>query len=105
MAKKDYYEVLGLSRTASEDEIKRAYKKLAMKHHPDRNPGDHTAEVRFKDAKEAYEVLSDADKRAAFAEAHAIIQKRLRAFLDIRDDVWADKAAVKALLEPIADVG
>ena len=47
----------------------------------------------------------DADKRAAFAEAHAIIQKRLRAFLDIRDDVWADKAAVKALLEPIADVG
>lgn len=48
---------------------------------------------------------SDADKRAAFAEAHAIIQKRLRAFLDIRDDVWADKAAVKALLEPIADVG
>lgn len=48
---------------------------------------------------------SDADKRVAFAQAHAIIQKRLRAFLDIRDDVWADRAAVKALLEPIADVG
>jgi molecular chaperone DnaJ len=66
MAKKDYYEVLGLSRTASEDEIKRAYKKLAMKHHPDRNPGDATAEDKFKELKEAYEILSDAQKRTAY---------------------------------------
>ncbi|MCI4410332.1 MAG: molecular chaperone DnaJ [Thiotrichales bacterium] len=66
MAKKDYYEVLGLSRTASEDEIKRAYKKLAMKHHPDRNPGDASAEEKFKEVKEAYEVLSDAQKRSAY---------------------------------------
>lgn len=66
MAKKDYYEVLGLSRTASEDEIKRAYKKLAMKHHPDRNPGDASAEEKFKEVKEAYEILSDAQKRSAY---------------------------------------
>lgn len=66
MAKKDYYEVLGLSRTASEDEIKRAYKKLAMKHHPDRNPGDVSAEEKFKEVKEAYEILSDAQKRSAY---------------------------------------
>ena len=66
MAKKDFYEVLGLSRTASEDEIKRAYKKLAMKHHPDRNPGDDSAEDKFKEVKEAYEVLSDAQKRTAY---------------------------------------
>ena len=66
MAKKDYYEVLGLSRTASEDEIKRAYKKLAMKHHPDRNPGDASAEEKFKEIKEAYEILSDAQKRSAY---------------------------------------
>lgn len=66
MAKRDYYEVLGLSKTASEDEIKRAYKKLAMKHHPDRNPGDASAEEKFKEVKEAYEVLSDAQKRSAY---------------------------------------
>jgi len=66
MAKKDYYEVLELSRTASEDEIKRAYKKLAMKHHPDRNPGDASAEEKFKEIKEAYEILSDAQKRSAY---------------------------------------
>ncbi|MBD3766935.1 MAG: molecular chaperone DnaJ [Gammaproteobacteria bacterium] len=66
MAKKDYYEVLGLSRTASEDEIKRAYKKFAMKYHPDRNPGDASAEEKFKEIKEAYEILSDAQKRSAY---------------------------------------
>lgn len=66
MAKKDFYEVLGLSRTASDDEIKRAYKKLAMKYHPDRNQGDASAEERFKEIKEAYEILSDAQKRAAY---------------------------------------
>jgi molecular chaperone DnaJ len=66
MAKKDYYEVLGVARTASEEDIKRAYKKLAMKHHPDRNPGDETAEEKFKEVKEAYEILSDAQKRSAY---------------------------------------
>ena len=66
MAKRDYYTVLGLSRDATEDDIKKAYRKLAMKHHPDRNPDDKHAEPKFKEAKEAYEVLSDARKRAAY---------------------------------------
>src|SRR6476661_7564342 len=65
MAKRDYYTVLGVNRDASDDEIKKAYRKLAMKHHPDRNP-DKSAEDNFKEAKEAYEILSDAKKRAAY---------------------------------------
>lgn len=66
MAKRDYYEVLGVTRTATEVEIKKAYRKLAVQHHPDKNPGDHTAEEKFKEAAEAYAVLSDAQKRAAY---------------------------------------
>jgi len=66
MAKKDYYEVLGVNRDASEDELKKAYRKLAMKWHPDRNPDNPKAEEHFKEAKEAYEVLGDAQKRAAY---------------------------------------
>lgn len=66
MSKADYYEVLGVSREATEQELKSAYRKQALKYHPDRNPGDHTAEEKFKQASEAYQVLSDADKRAAY---------------------------------------
>jgi molecular chaperone DnaJ len=66
MAKRDYYEVLGLPKTASTDEIKKAYRKLAMKFHPDRNPGDKTAEESFKEVGEAYAVLSDDKKRAQY---------------------------------------
>ncbi|MDH3748103.1 MAG: molecular chaperone DnaJ [Gammaproteobacteria bacterium] len=66
MAKRDYYEVLGLSKSASADEIKKAYRRLAMKHHPDRNTEDQSAEAKFKEAKEAYEVLSDQEKRSAY---------------------------------------
>lgn len=66
MAKRDYYEVLGISRDADESEIKKAYRKLAMKYHPDRNAGDAKAEEKFKEAKEAYEILSDASKRTAY---------------------------------------
>jgi molecular chaperone DnaJ len=66
MAKRDYYEILGVNRDASEEDIKKAYRKLAMKHHPDRNPDNPKAEEHFKEAKEAYEVLSEGDKRAAY---------------------------------------
>src|SRR5687767_5558445 len=66
MSKRDYYEVLGVARNASDQEIKSAYRKLALKYHPDRNQGDAHAEERFKEAAEAYAVLADAQKRAAY---------------------------------------
>ncbi|WP_297484894.1 molecular chaperone DnaJ [Ferrovum sp.] len=66
MSKRDFYEVLGVNRDASEDDIKKAYRKLAMKYHPDRNPDNAKSEAQFKEVKEAYEILSDGDKRAAY---------------------------------------
>jgi molecular chaperone DnaJ len=66
MSKRDFYEVLGVSKTASADEIKKAYRKVAMQFHPDRNPGDKQAEEKFKEAAEAYEILSDTDKKAQY---------------------------------------
>lgn len=66
MSKRDYYEILGVSKSASTDEIKKSYRKVAMQFHPDRNPGDKAAEEKFKEAAEAYEVLSDADKKSQY---------------------------------------
>lgn len=66
MAKRDYYEVLGVNRDATDEQLKKAYRKLAMTHHPDRNPDNPSAEEKFKEAKTAYEILSDANKRAAY---------------------------------------
>jgi molecular chaperone DnaJ len=101
MAKRDYYEILGVARDASEADLKKAYRRLAMKHHPDRNPGNPEAESQFKEAKEAYEALSDKDKRAAYDRfGHAGLQGGpgmgggfgggADAFSDIFGDVFGD---------------
>ena len=98
MAKRDYYEVLGVERGAGEDSLKKSYRRLAMKYHPDRNPDDAQAEERFKEAKEAYEVLSDSRKRAAYDQfGHdGVNADTLGAggfgggFRDIFDDVFGD---------------
>ena len=101
MAKRDYYEVLGVSRDAVEADIKKAYRRLAMKHHPDRNPDDPKAEATFKEAKEAYEVLCDAEKRAIYNQhGHAGVEAAAGrggpgfspgdAFGDIFGDVFGD---------------
>ena len=74
MSKRDYYEVLGVSKTADDSEIKKSYRKLAMKYHPDRNQGDAEAEVKFKEASEAYAVLQDKEKRSAYDQfGHAAV--------------------------------
>ncbi|TMI95013.1 MAG: molecular chaperone DnaJ [Bacteroidetes bacterium] len=81
MSKRDYYEILGVNKTASADEIKKAYRKVAMQFHPDRNPGDKGAEEKFKEAAEAYEVLSDADKKAQYDRyGHAGVSSNGRGF-------------------------
>src|SRR6266403_3799862 len=77
MAKRDYYEVLAVERTATDEEIKKAYRKLAVKYHPDKNPGDKLAEDQFKELGEAYEVLCDPQKRAAYDQyGHAAFDRR-----------------------------
>ena len=100
MAKRDYYEVLGVERGASEAELKKAYRRLAMKYHPDRNPDDKDAEEKFKEANEAYEILTDANKRAAYDQyGHAGVDPNMGAgaggfgggnFSDIFGDVFGD---------------
>lgn len=81
MSKRDYYEILGVTKTASADEIKKAYRKVAMQFHPDRNPGDKAAEDKFKEAAEAYEILSDADKKAQYDRyGHAGVSGQGRGF-------------------------
>jgi len=101
MSKRDYYEVLGLGKGASDDDIKKAYRKLAMKFHPDRNAGNKEAEEKFKEVKEAYEVLSDAQKRAAYNQyGHAGVDPSaagagaggagFRDFADAFSDIFGD---------------
>lgn len=94
--KKDYYEILGVAKNASEAELKKAYRRLAMKHHPDRNAGNTRAEVQFKEAKEAYEVLSEPQKRAAYDQfGHAGVHSGggggfHGGFGDIFEDIFGD---------------
>jgi molecular chaperone DnaJ len=101
MSKADYYKVLDVPRTATEAEIKKSYRRLAMKYHPDRNPNDKEAEERFKEAKEACEVLTDPHKRSAYDQyGHAGVEAAARAgarggfgadsFSDIFGDVFGD---------------
>ena len=102
MAKRDYYEVLGVGRDAGADDIKKAYRKLAMQHHPDRNPGDKQAEQNFKEAAEAYEVLKDDEKRAAYQRyGHAAFEQGgpgpggfdfnfTSSFADVFDDLFGE---------------
>lgn len=101
MAERDYYEILGVAPNASEGDLKQAYRRMAMKYHPDRNPGDREAEIRFKEVKEAYEVLTDPQKRAAYDQfGHAGVNsgagmggfsaRGAGGFADIFSDVFGD---------------
>jgi molecular chaperone DnaJ len=100
MSKRDFYEVLGVSRNCSVEELKASYRKLAKESHPDRNPDDHTAEQRFKEASEAYEILKDPDKRAAYDRfGHAAFENGGRgnagfdfasSFTDVFDDLFGE---------------
>ena len=103
MAKADYYDTLGVDRGASDDELKKAYRKLAMQYHPDRNPDDEAAEQTFKDVSEAYQILKDAEKRAAYDQfGHAAFEAGMGgpagshnfefggSFSDIFDDLFGD---------------
>ena len=104
MSKRDYYEVLGVSKSADDSEIKKAYRKLAMKYHPDRNQGDADAEVKFKEASEAYAILHDKEKRSAYDQfGHAAVDGNAgqggfgfdfnsSAFQDIFEDFFGDSS-------------
>ncbi len=100
MAKRDYYDVLGVGRDASTENIKKAYRKQAMQYHPDRNPGDKAAEAKFKEASEAYEILKDDEKKAAYNRyGHAAFNQGgphaggadfSSSFADVFDDLFGD---------------
>ena len=100
MSKRDYYEILGVQKNVSEDDLKKAFRRLAMKYHPDRNPDNAEAEAKFKEAKEAYEILSDSQKRAAYDQfGHAGVDASAGGgrpgngqggFGDIFEDIFGD---------------
>src|SRR4030081_3954224 len=95
MAKQDFYDILGVSKSADADELKRAYRKLAMQFHPDRNPGDQSAEHKFKDINEAYDVLKDDQKRAAYDRfGHAAFENGSRGPGDFAGGVFGGLAGI-----------
>lgn len=111
MSKRDYYEVLGVARGTSDEELKKAYRRCAMKHHPDRNPGDAAAEAAFKECKEAYEVLSDGNKRRAYdAHGHAAFEHGMGGgpgspdMGDIFGDIFGNILAVAPPVRALRDV-
>ena len=96
MSKRDYYEVLGVDNSASDQEVKKAFRRIAMKYHPDRNPDDQKAEEKFKEAQEAYEILGDAEKKSAYDRfGHAGVDQNgaghsAGGFGDVFGDVFCD---------------
>ena len=109
MSKRDYYEVLGVARNVSDEDLKKAYRRSAMKHHPDRNPGDDEALAKFKECKEAYDVLSDGGKRRMYDQhGHAAFEHGMGGgnagpgpgFHDVGDQCMGEFAA--ALQLPVA---
>lgn len=119
MTQRDYYEVLGVAKNASDQEVKKSYRRLAMKHHPDRNPDNKEAESKFKEAKEAYEVLSNQQKRAAYDQfGHAGIQGQAGGggfsgfgggaggfnFGDIFEDIFGDSRRGRSRAQPGSDL-
>ena len=107
--KRDYYEVLGVNKSASADEIKKAYRSLAKKYHPDMNPGDKDAEVKFKEVNEAYDVLSDNDKRQKEAvevknQAENMIFQTEKSMTELGDKITdADKAPVNEAIAKLKE--
>jgi len=102
MSKRDYYKVLDVPRTATEADIKKAYRRLAMKYHPDRNPGDHAAEEKFKEAAEAYAILADSEKRSLYDRfGHAGVKSAAGAGLEttrVTCAVWTVEPLVPVMV-------
>ena len=102
--KRDYYEVLGVSQNASDDDLKKSFRRLAMKYHPDRNPDDADAEDKFKEASEAYEVLTDPEKRAAYDRfGHAVACNRLCLKSPLTLALSPDEGGERGLCESLRD--
>ena len=103
MAKNDFYQVLGVEKSATEDDIKKAYRKLAVKYHPDKNPGDKTAEEKFREATEAYEILKDPQKRSRYDQfGHAAFEQGGEIASDGSSAFWFSRVFILAFCSSTA---